>query len=983
MPVRSPWGTLLLILAAGRPLIAHGANDNEPEFSCQKSEDCASISELSGRAMECIDGWCQNPFLAGGCLQQRLPGWKRLRVCNSEDPPRAEAMGYCRPPPLAYEEVRILAQNWESANFASWILQILLNEMLDVPATIETGAEDKVINFYDYQSRFEYGTANDWEALKLSNEINCRQHANNPLNSFQPCAHLILEVWASNHQEKLQQLVDEGAIEHPTGLGALGEMGWYLPKFAAQKDPSFLSYLGMSKEENRRKLAEAFLTPASWKDYCQEVSNTSCAVPDAVAQRAPKDESEYDRMFAQDEYTGYFRKAYQNDCDINPNCTAHFADYPCDWGSYFEAQAYHLDIAASSPRYTYGQLVDIIRAGNATQSNFMLYWWTPEALLQSFRGSDTEMIRIGLPSTTQACLNSRISPTERCLPEVVNSHPDIRFGDPKGACDEAPQNLAKVVSTSLRKSAMEAIEVERSPAYDAINNFRINDLNFADFVESWFVGNQDPREAACGWLVNNFDLVKNFMPNNYPRILREAPILYPLFYTAVALGMIALVLGVGAAFLVAKRRNDVVMVYAQVDFLFLLLAGGILVALGSLINLLETTDATCVTVVWLVANGYTLLLVPLIVKVAAMNKVMRAARKFRRVVLDRTQLFGAVAAIEALVVMYLTLWTIFDAPRKQAQYELTDSQTDVGEYVVYVGYYCASNSRGWMIGSVSWNFLLIVCATIFAFATRTFESQFRETQTLAFMIYSHFIFAVMRFLVVLWDSDRADLRLVQSVVYGVDIAATVVIYFIPKFLAKPISLSESYTRQNSLMMSKRAPGPHLLVTTASGRRLQVHTLNTTTMNGHELLLNATHTVCCNCGENPFKGQSAISEEDMEGGGTEVDVMTGAYSSDLSNKDQSPETDGMIDGSTDRTSDGARKEGCQCCSPKNGHPIPTEEEKRISWQSGCSFRDEGLDREIKVKPKRDAPRGEKVRKTWHPDQLERQLSMIERESEVAS
>lgn len=113
---------------------------------------------------------------------------------------------------------------------------------------------------------------------------------------------------------------------------------------------------------------------------------------------------------------------------------------------------------------------------------------------------------------------------------------------------------------------------------------------------------------------------------------------------------------------------------------------------------------------------------------AAMNKLMHAMREYRRVVLKREQLYGAVVAIELLMVIYLLVWTILDTPSKQHHFELTESQTAGGDYIVQYSYFCDSNSNGWIVGAVAWNFLVIVCAAMFAFITRTFESQFRETQ---------------------------------------------------------------------------------------------------------------------------------------------------------------------------------------------------------------------------------------------------------------
>lgn len=103
------------------------------------------------------------------------------------------------------------------------------------------------------------------------------------------------------------------------------------------QDPTLLTHLGLSGEANRRKLAETFLRPTTWKDYCDEVSLNQCQTPDNVTLRAPVDESEYDRFFMEGVYKGHFRKTDDNDCDKNPTtCTGHIADYPCGWTSHVD-----------------------------------------------------------------------------------------------------------------------------------------------------------------------------------------------------------------------------------------------------------------------------------------------------------------------------------------------------------------------------------------------------------------------------------------------------------------------------------------------------------------------------------------------------------------------------------------------------------------------------------------------------------------------
>ena len=89
----------------------------------------------------------------------------KLRTCNSEDDLTLPTDNnednplFCRPSPFHYQEVRILSQNWESAMFSSWIMQIILSELIDVPTTLETSFDPSMggsFNFYDPELRFTY-----------------------------------------------------------------------------------------------------------------------------------------------------------------------------------------------------------------------------------------------------------------------------------------------------------------------------------------------------------------------------------------------------------------------------------------------------------------------------------------------------------------------------------------------------------------------------------------------------------------------------------------------------------------------------------------------------------------------------------------------------------------------------------------------------------------------------------------------------------
>ena len=311
---------------------------------------------------ECLStGYCSNPFYKGGCLanyyynnyetdeQSLPPQTRKKRICHSEDPDNALEEGHCMWPEsslLQYPEVRIVSQNWESAIFSAWILQILLVEFLQVPATIETGIPQGRMDFYDPHMAMDYGEGNDWKSLKTSVQYqDCRlansktrklrnpqrnrnvdeedEQSNEEDSDYQSCGHVIPEVW-NGHYLTLRELHDNNTIEAPTGLGALGGQGWFIPKHMAANDTSFTTYLGLQGPTNRHKLAAALPRPTSWKEYCEEESPDQCETPSEVATRAPATKEEGKMYFLEGTFRGYFRNTTENDCETwSDNCTGH------------------------------------------------------------------------------------------------------------------------------------------------------------------------------------------------------------------------------------------------------------------------------------------------------------------------------------------------------------------------------------------------------------------------------------------------------------------------------------------------------------------------------------------------------------------------------------------------------------------------------------------------------------------------------------
>ena len=807
-----------------------------------------------------------------GCLYSKHPKKNKKRVCNSDDPPNAAKDGICRIPDIDYMEIRIFNQNWESVIFESWILQILLSELLDVPTTIETGTADTHINFYDSLSRFEYGTNEALEALSngISFGGDCSR-AKRPkpylldhtvvvdgddetTPEYEMCANFVSEVWTLD-DTWLQQLIRGGWIEPPQGLGVIGRESWYITKFTALEDPTLTTHMGMVGEENRQKLADTFLRPTTWYDYCKEESSSNCTVPDNVAQRPPRDEVENDKMFLDGIYTGYFRKTAENDCETYPaNCTGHIADYPCGWGSRVESQAYHLNIPLKSSGkepnsngYTYSQLVEMWHAANATKSNLLMYWYEPDPLYSKFVGTDAEFQKVILPPPTSECLEYKVS----SIPDRCSDIFEERVGDPRAACDDLPVPLHKLITRSTYEAIYDESIPEgiRSPAYDALKLFTLSDIQLSEIMDYWLNGaggnddSDDPRLAICQWVDDNIDFIEQFIPSTYPRSLQDATESnggrnMSVLWWSTILGSLSTLLVLWMACMVYKHRESRVIIYAQFEFLRFLLGGALLISLGSIVVAMPPSNITCVSGIWLINMGYTLELVPLIVKTAAINKLMTAAQTMRRLHISNSYLLGAVAIISVLVAVYLGTWSIMDTPHIFAEYQLTNEvvktaqfgeidgvlgtcgngttgngyclepdmccsawgwcddteehckwdpmQLNIdGDTVVEVQYYCDSASSGWKYAAVGWNALLLLWASILAFQGRANRPEFNESQTLAFMIYSHLIFVILRLTTygLSGNVKESMLSQIRSLIFSTDTMATMFIYFLPKLFA--------------------------------------------------------------------------------------------------------------------------------------------------------------------------------------------------------
>lgn len=290
------------------------------------------------------------------------------------------------------------------------------------------------------------------------------------------------------------------------------------------------------------------------------------------------------------------------------------------------------------------------------------------------------------------------------------------------------------------------------------------------------------------WVLENFDALSTIIPRSYPRVLQHAEMQMrsPLALSSVIIASLTVLIVTGAMVLTYQQRARRALKQAQLGFLWLLLAGLGLVSSGSLLLTLPSSDISCVISIWLTNLGYTLELVPLIVKMAAISQLVSAAKKMRHAVMSRKKLYGIVSGLSFVMVIFLLCWTTIDPPRKDYEYELTKVKTNESETIVESTCFCKSNSGAWRYTSIASHFGMLLMATIQTILVRKVRKEINESRTLGIMIYSHLMFLCARIMTLfLEDSlNRSSVARLRSILYSLDSIAVVTIYFLPKFLAE-------------------------------------------------------------------------------------------------------------------------------------------------------------------------------------------------------
>lgn len=145
--------------------------------------------------------------------------------------------------------------------------------------------------------------------------------------------------------------------------------------------------------------------------------------------------------------------------------------------------------------------------------------------------------------------------------------------------------------------------------------------------------------------------------------------------------------------------------------------------------------------------GYTLAIVPILIKVSVINKLAKVGMGCKRVEIDPNRFKNILTVTVSILFFFLVLWTSIDIPRKTEQYAM--SKQNIADFNVSIG--CESRRVEWKIVAYGWEFLLLLSATIITFQSRDVIQQLNESHSLTLMVYSHFMFVIVSVLTMVMD----------------------------------------------------------------------------------------------------------------------------------------------------------------------------------------------------------------------------------------
>jgi len=217
------------------------------------------------------------------------------------------------------------------------------------------------------------------------------------------------------------------------------------------------------------------------------------------------------------------------------------------------------------------------------------------------------------------------------------------------------------------------------------------------------------------------------------------------------------------------------------------------------------------------------------IRVSAIIKIVRASKKMKVVTVNRKVLLTRSIGFSVIAALYCSVWTIFDPPHSEASLNLSQDKNDFGETIVTVSNYCDSNSPIWFVVMFACQALLLIVASVLAHQIRSAPNAVNDSQELAVMIYSSFIFLVLRSLVYIFSGALPGkdnyFQTARSLFCSIDTMANIIIFF-SRFFGVEMSTERKYSfrssmqRQSIATSTQPSPNPDIsdVSTSAEGHK---------------------------------------------------------------------------------------------------------------------------------------------------------------------
>lgn len=359
-----------------------------------------------------------------------------------------------------------------------------------------------------------------------------------------------------------------------------------------------------------------------------------------------------------------------------------------------------------------------------------------------------DFMKVTLPKTTRECLENR----PEAKPNRCDASDEVLIGKEVGSCGYNTHTLERYFAIGFRERSIDTPIASRSPAHQLVRNIQLSDIDLSEMMLAWASRgvdkwNYDPRDAVCSWVANNYDdgiNLKYFLPHGYPRVIEDEAG-YKTGFTSftIAFGVIGslVAMAVGGATYCLRQEKQIK--FAQEFFLYLFSLGFFLVGIGASVYGTVPSAGSCAARWWFVVIGFTFVFVPLLIKIAAINKLMNDAKKMRRTNVSKQLVYKIVACIVMCVVLYISVWTGVDAPVPESELVLRNE----GGNQVDVHIQCSSEYAAWELIAFGWEGVLICSAAAVAYLSRNIKQAFNESRVVGNVAYTSFFFLVFRVLI--------------------------------------------------------------------------------------------------------------------------------------------------------------------------------------------------------------------------------------------